>query len=293
LEHLKNVRLERKYNRQIASKTNAKFKKKPTTKMFWSIPVAKPAIPIFNNNYEFRTQSWGTRPSTSLATWETSMPGSPWPVEMGPVLVISIRPERMNNFATRMGPWMIHMRRFPATDGRQINTKQWASSGKVVQRGMTAGRMGCYDSHVRIWEAIASSPHEVVTVLEDDVDWSYSAGVSILSKMKECFKEIKNVKWDFLSWGHGPWAFGKNQLSGLQNWRKPGTCQGFFAYTLTRDFAKCLIQHCKPYKASAVDKWFFDSFIQTQQFTVLCCEPRLCWVVDIVSDTEKKTTQFR
>ena len=248
-----------------------------------------PGTPIFNGEYEFSVKSWGMVPVKSLLSWDESTRDIFWPKEMGPVLVVSIRPERMQNFSKRMGPWMNHMRRFPATDGRQINTKQWVLSGKVLERGMTAGRMGCYDSHVRVWETIASSNHNVVTVLEDDVDWSFESGHETLLRMKKCFSEIKQVQWDFLSWGHGPWAFGKNQPCGLENWRKSGTCQGFFAYTITRDFAKQLVKHCKPYKASAVDKWFYDSFVSSQPCSVLCCEPRLCWVVDVVSDTMKTT----
>ena len=271
--------------------SHATRKKKQISKFYNSSFVAKSQFikPTFNSQFEFNAQSWGQPPTKSLEIWNDNSHDVFWPQELGPVLVVSIRPERMNNFITRMGPWMNHMRRFPATDGRQINTKQWVSSGKVVDRGMTAGRMGCYDSHVRIWEAIASSNYNVVTVLEDDVDWSFAAGAGILSKMKQCFNEIKQVQWDFLSWGHGPWAFGKNQPCGLDNWKKPGTCQGFFAYTLTREFAKQLVKNCKPYKASAVDKWFFDSFVVSRPCNVLCCEPRLCWVVDVVSDTMKTT----
>ena len=239
----------------------------------------------FNPQYEFDKMSWGEVPTQSISSFSDV---TFWPKEMGPVLVVSIRENRMHNFTERMGPWMKHMRRFPATDGRLIDTKRWFASGKVIDRRMTAGRMGCYDSHVRIWETIANSPHEVVTVLEDDVDWSIENASSILANLKESFQELHGVHWDFLCWGHGPWAFHKNKTSGLQHWRIPGTCQGFFAYTLTRDFARSLVQSCRPYKASAVDKWFFDIFIKSQSCVVLCSEPRLCWVVEVESDTMKK-----
>ena len=207
---------------------------------------------------------------------------------MGPVLVVSIRPERMAKFSQRMGPWMKHMRRFPATDGRLIDRRKWVSTKKVIQSNMTPGRMGCYDSHVRIWETIAQSPHSVVTVLEDDVDWEYSNAKILLSRMAQYFSELKTIQWDWLAWGHGPWAFGKNHpISNLEHWRKPGTCQGFFAYTLTRSMAQKLLTKCYPYKGPAVDKWFYDNFIHQVSVNVFTAEPRLCWVLPVVSDTDR------
>lgn len=239
----------------------------------------------FDSQYEFLTTGWGQSPTVSLNEG-TQLE---WPKEMGPVLVISIRPERMAKFSQRMGPWMKHMRRFPATDGRLINPRKWALTKKVVQSKMTPGRMGCYDSHVRIWETIARSPHEVVTVLEDDVDWDYSNAKSLLTHMAQCFSELKTISWDWLAWGHGPWAFDKNHpIPNLKHWRKPGTCQGFFAYTLTRSMAQKLLTKCYPYKNQAVDKWFYDEFIHQVPVNVFTVEPRMCWVVSGESDTSKK-----
>jgi len=235
--------------------------------------------PSFDPSHEFGgSQQWGDVPTGTSPT--------DWPQGMGPVLVISIRPERMNKFAQRMGPWMKHMKRFPATDGRTINTRQWVASRKVLYTKMTPGQMGCYDSHVRIWETIARSPHSVVTVLEDDVDWCTS---NVCAKINQSLEELKrtHVSWDWLCWGHGPWAFDKNSpVQGLSMWRKPGMCQGFFAYTLTRSMAQKLVSQCRPYKGPAVDKWFYDEFVKKNNVNALCIEPRLCWVVSGESDTD-------
>jgi GR25 family glycosyltransferase involved in LPS biosynthesis len=240
---------------------------------------------IFDSQYEFSSTGWGETPTVSIDTGDQLE----WPKEMGPVLVISIRPERMAKFSQRMGPWMKHMRRFPATDGRLIDRRKWVSTKKVVKSNMTPGRMGCYDSHVRIWETIAQSPHSVVTVLEDDVDWEYSNAKILLSRMAQCFTELKTIQWDWLAWGHGPWAFDKNHpIPNLKHWRKPGTCQGFFAYTLTRSMALKLLTKCYPYKGPAVDKWFYDMFIRQVPVNVFTAQPRLCWVISAESDTSKR-----
>ena len=247
-------------------------------------PQTKIKPQFINNNFdprfEFKLQSWGETP---VGNSDTS-----WPKEMGPVLVVSIRPERMKQFSNRMGSWMQHMRRFPATDGRTINATQWVRSRKANSM-MTSGRLGCYDSHVRIWETISQSHFEVVTVLEDDVDWTYDR--NIVKQLKQSFQKLKNNKWDFLAWGHGPWANEKNTPTNIENWHQPGTCQGFFAYTITRKFAQELLQHCRPYRGPAIDKWFYDSFIKSkacEPFVVLTAEPSLCWVVPVESDTMKR-----
>lgn len=240
--------------------------------------------PSFDPSHEFGlSQNWGETPTGTSPT--------DWPQGMGPVLVISIRPERMNKFAQRMGPWMKHMKRFPSTDGRTINIRHWVSSRKVLYSKMSPGRMGCYDSHVRIWETIARSQYPVVTVLEDDVDLDYAQSSQLCSKINQSLQELNcnHVLWDFLCWGHGPWAFGKNiPFQGLSMWRKPGMCQGFFAYTLTRSMAQKLVTQCRPYKGTAVDKWFYDDFIKKNAVTVLSLEPGICWVVTGESDTGVK-----
>jgi GR25 family glycosyltransferase involved in LPS biosynthesis len=247
----------------------------------------------FSKQYEFSTVGWGEAPTTSILN-RTTLSNEPssldWPKELGPVLVLSIRPERMKKFEQRMGPWMKHMRRFPATDGRLIDPKRWYRERRVVAPNMAPGRLGCYDTHVRIWETIANSQHPIVTVLEDDVDFDYYRnGHQLMSQMKERIEDVKHVNWEFLAWGHGPWAFGKNtSVPGMKYWKTPGTCQGFFAYTLTRDLARKLVQRCRPYKGPAVDKWFYDDFIKRNHIKALTAEPRLCWVVDVVSDTNTK-----
>ena len=240
----------------------------------------------FDSRYEYNVNGWGERPTESIFTLQ-NLATTAWPLEMGPVLVVSIRSARMGNFVQRMGPWMKHMRRFPATDGRLIQPAKWISTRKVLH-SMNAGRMGCYDSHVRIWETIANGPHDVVTVLEDDVDFCYNNATQFLSQLQLYFKELKDneIQWDGLCWGHGPWAFDKNRpINGLAHWRTPGTCQGFFAYTISRKLAQLLVTKCYPYKNVAVDKWFFDDFVPQTGAKILCAEPRLCWVVDVKSDT--------
>ena len=139
-----------------------------------------------------------------------------------------------------------------------------------------------------MWQSIADSPFDVVTVLEDDVDYSYANARSILNTMAVALKEIEHVPWDFLSWGYGPQAINKNtKILNLKHWRKPGICQGFFAYTITKSMAKLLLTQCFPYRHMAVDMWFYWDFIKNNSVNVLCLEPRSCYVIPGPSETSK------
>jgi GR25 family glycosyltransferase involved in LPS biosynthesis len=244
---------------------------------------------IFETRYEFEKTGWGEIPTSSILNTSTQ-DYKLWPRELGPVLVLSIRRNRFDGFVKRMGPWMTHMKRFNCTDGRFINPSEWLRNKQITQM-LSAGRIGCYDSHVKIWKTIAQGPHEVVTVFEDDVDFSWGEKSDhFYNCVRNGLKELieKNVQWDFLSWGYGPQAINKNvPIVELKYWKTPNICQGFFAYTLTRKMANLLIQKCFPYKDSAVDMWFYWNFVKRNPVKVLCLEPPLCFVINGPSETTK------
>jgi GR25 family glycosyltransferase involved in LPS biosynthesis len=211
------------------------------------------------------------------------------PKELGPILTISIRRGRFDGFLNRMGAWSQHVKRVKCCDGRGIDIQQWIRTKKINRHSLSKGQLGCYESHVRAWQAIANGPHEIVSVFEDDVDISWTRGSYMLKRMYAALKELKekNIEWDFLSWGYGPQAIGKNiPINQLRHWKKPNICQGFFMYTMKRSLAQKLLTKCFPYTA-AVDMFFYWDFIKKNNVNVLCLEPRLCFVIDGPSETTK------
>ena len=269
-------------NRHIYSR----FSLPPTKSSFSATVPFRPEI--FDPQYEFSRTGWGEAPAPTQSICQVNtITQKLWPYELGPVLVLSIRRNRMDGFIQRMGPWMKHMKRFPCTDGRGIQPPDWLKKKKITQ-SLSPGQIGCYDSHVRIWQTIAAGPHPVVTVLEDDVDFSYLQGDYFYQQVNRGLQELnqKNVSWDFLSWGYGPQAKNKNlNLPNLSFWKKPNICQGFFAYTLTQKTARLLIKNCFPYQGSAVDMWFYGDFLKKNSLQALCLEPPLCFVIDGPSET--------
>lgn len=64
--------------------------------------------------------------------------------------------------------------RFPAIDGRAewdrlVADVDLAAFRRNVGREVMPGEIGCYASHLAVWQALLASPYEVALVLEDDV----------------------------------------------------------------------------------------------------------------------------
>jgi len=263
------------------------------TPVYEAEPLANHGTVELNREHFPRRWELGNQKFIDLeALWATDpleQPQLPCPPCFQPTYVVSIRGGRMNGFVERMGPWMQYMRRFPCTDGRFIPIRVWRRR-KKVGLGLTRGQAGCYDSHVRIWKAIADGPHAVATVMEDDVDlrWNdYAKWQRVTEAMAEL--RAKSVKWDLLSWGHGPWAINKNvPVDGLEHWRRPGYCQGFYIYTITQRAAKRLAAWAgRRYKGPAVDKWVFDQMVPSGKIKALTLEPSLTFVIPGPSETGK------
>jgi len=221
---------------------------------------------------------------------KTLTSGDGFPDFLKPVYVISIRRNRMDGFVRRMGPWMQWMRRFPCVDGRFINRSTMVKQHKLkTTKRLSNGQIGCAESHIGVWRAIADGPHEYATVFEDDVAIDYATnGRAIVQRMTAAFNELqeKNVQWDFLSWGHGPWALKKNKpIPGLKNWKSPGMCQGFFAYTIKRSLAAYLLRHVYPFDL-AIDIWVYR-LAMANKFKAYCMSPLAFFVINGPSETSK------
>jgi GR25 family glycosyltransferase involved in LPS biosynthesis len=244
---------------------------------------------IFRPEFEFDHKKWPTPGSVSiLENPKTVIDQKIWPKELGPVMVVSIRGNRMDGFIQRMGVWMKHMSRFQCINGETINPQLWRRQGKAT-RILTPGQLGCYQSHVGIWAEIAKSPFDTVTVFEDDVNLTQVGSTAFLKAVSKGLGELasKNLKWDFLSWGHGPWALKKNQpIKGLQNWKSAGMCQGFFAYTIKKSLAQKLLQHAYPIQ-EAVDMYFYHRFSDRFRPSTYCLFPSAFFVIKGPSETSK------
>ena len=110
-----------------------------------------------------------------------------------------------------------------------------------------AAMLGCYLSHVHVWETFLNSTDAVVAVFEEDVvvDWSSRA------VLNELWHDMRGLNWSIvmLESGHlnteGRWLYIGQHLATCA---EPGTCTWFGTrgYLLTRQGAASLLRHARP-----------------------------------------------
>jgi GR25 family glycosyltransferase involved in LPS biosynthesis len=212
------------------------------------------------------------------------VPTSTYPKIMQPTYVLSIRPERLEQFSQRMGQWMIHCKRPPCVVGKKLDKSQLYRNHTIDSKGgkMKLGEIGCWLSHLKSWQCIAASPYESGTIMEDDA--SFGTNLQRVDLAMEELKQ-KNIPWDILFWCHSPIPHVSQYLKpcGLDNWSRASrnNCMGCIAYTIKKHVAQIWSQRAKPIQ-SPVDVWVAEYF---DRFQVYCIKPVLGSILPSVSDT--------
>ena len=209
-----------------------------------------------------------------------------WPRQVQAAYAISIRPERYAGLQRRLAPWKDRVSLFPGTDGAQIDRSTWSAArlksglwkGKPIRRG----QMGCYDSHVRLWQKIARQHTGPILVLEDDAGLAHTPRISELFRSLFATLEKRKIPWDVIYLGHfGTWrGAGRVVAPGI---REATQWQGLFCYLIKPDAARLLASHAWPMR-EPVDV-YMQRFISSKRLRVLRAVPRFCFVVTLQSDT--------
>jgi len=203
-----------------------------------------------------------------------------WPPEIKQSFAISIRPLRFQGLQARLGPWSRNVQLWNGTNGMAIDVASWKKSGKVHPHAkLRAGEVGCYDSHVRIWEKIVQQNIPMTLILEDDANLRYIPQHA--QRLRQAFDELKrmNTAWDIMYVG-GKGSKSRN-LSG--SIAVPRNCNGLFAYCLTLQGAKLLLQKSRPYNV-AVDV-LVGQLEDAHYLKAVAMDPPLFYVVPVHSDT--------
>ncbi|EBA12466.1 glycosyltransferase family 25 protein [Roseobacter sp. CCS2] len=82
--------------------------------------------------------------------------------------------DRLQHMEDQLRPLDLPCQRFPAIDGKQqVDTLSKRADAAAYARNMGSpilpGKMGCYASHIAVWEAFLASDSDVALILEDDV----------------------------------------------------------------------------------------------------------------------------
>lgn len=176
------------------------------------------------------------------------------PKQISNSFVISMRDSTLGTLRRRLGPWSDVVAKWNATNGRQINTSTWKQMGYITAANrLTRGQIGCYDSHVSIWQAMVEHNLQMCLIFEDDAEFHYSNDTSI--RLHRIFNEIADYKARNPGYNWHLLYLGTNLRNASINRRirvtpsltRPTQCVGLFCYLLTLDGAKILLEQARPY----------------------------------------------
>ena len=91
---------------------------------------------------------------------------SQWPIDI-PIFVISINDKRRQNFQNRFPYPSTH---FAGTNGNTIDVSHWRHTRRLQSNILKRGEIGCYDSHLRLWQMLVKNNVQIALICEDDVD---------------------------------------------------------------------------------------------------------------------------
>ncbi len=177
-----------------------------------------------------------------------------------PIFVINMQgsEKRWATLSSRLASLDINAERFPATIGKELTKEQlgeWYSAAKNQQkyhRDLTLGEIGCYVSHMRIWQKMLDEKIDCCLILEDDL---------FIEKHLKVTIELANTLhgWDVIKLSDNrdfPFIDTKNLADNLLlgNYRKaPNGTQG---YLISLSGAKKLLTRKPFFRPVDVDMQF-------------------------------------
>lgn len=196
------------------------------------------------------------------------------------MLVISIRPARLERFMERIGRFSSNVTVIDGVNGETIDRKELESAG-VIRPGCTMkkGEIGCFLSHRLAWERVLQGPAEHAFILEDDCDFRPS--VANLQLITTAFAEAKEIDWDIFYIARNPMLC-KNKERISQHVVKVGHTWGLIGYVVTKKAARELLQATTTIRHAA------DTFVSLTRKAApvkLAVSPIPFVVVPEISDT--------
>lgn len=194
------------------------------------------------------------------------------------------RPDRLDNFLEhykRSDMKNVKLIKFDAIDGSKLDVskvpltelaraelQQLKTTGfRTKHYQLTKGAIGCYLSHVKIWENILKNRYDITLVFEDDAQ----VPDDLNKRIHEEMKYIPN-DWDIILYGY--------------------ICKKCMKYDQYNEVERFMLTHCYMIKKDAIVKILKSNtlFPITQQIDALMSE--LSSIVNIYTVKEKLVKQF-
>lgn len=195
------------------------------------------------------------------------------------------RPDRLNNFLEKYRQSDMRKElivKFDAIDGSKLDIdsvplselaiaelKQLQTVGfRTKHYQLTKGAIGCYLSHVKIWEHILKNKEENILIFEDDADVPFD----LKKRINEQIQFIPN-DWDIVLFGYD--------------------CTKCMKYENYSEVERFMLTHCYMIKKSAIIKIMNTNtlFPITQQIDAYLSE--LSSIINIYTVKEKIVKQFK
>lgn len=213
-------------------------------------------------------------------THAESLPVESLPEYLRNMLVISIRPARLERFMERIGRFSSNVTVIDGVNGEFIDMKELESTG-VIRAGcsLTKGEIGCFLSHRLAWERIVQGTEEHGFIMEDDCQFRPS--VKNLQLIETALAEAKEIPWDIFYIARNP-AHCKNKERISQHVVRVGHTWGLMGYIVTKKAARELLQETTTIRYAA------DTFVSLTRKAApvkLAVSPIPFVVVPEISDT--------
>jgi glycosyl transferase family 25 len=170
-----------------------------------------------------------------------------------------------------------------AVDGSSLDLEKMKAEGSLKwndwnQRDLTHGEVGCYLSHVKIWNMLVNQGLERVLICEDDIIWRPDA-----NDIADRFMAEVPDDWDILHF-HSYTGVGSGQQNdigrkrlGTHVWRGCNEGGGTVCYAITARGARFLLGRAFPvsYAVDGVTNKL-TSPKRSAEYHGYVCEPFLC-----------------
>lgn len=113
------------------------------------------------------------------------------------VINLDSRPDKLKSAAEQLNKYNIEFERFPAVVGSELDQStidaayDAETNSKKYYKEMSVGEVGCYLSHIRLWEKIVEEDLDFALILEDDL--------TVEPEIKHVIEAIQQLQdWDYI-----------------------------------------------------------------------------------------------
>jgi GR25 family glycosyltransferase involved in LPS biosynthesis len=208
----------------------------------------------------------------------------PLPEYFKHIFVITISDFRLNRLYDQIGEWKSRVTPWRGTVGFHIDLEKWLAKKKIRRDcNICVGELGCYSSHVRLWNHMLKKNIDEALILEDDVDMVYCERQS--RALANCVQHLRNPDWDVFHL----YFFSKDAIP--QDYAPPKRCESFCGYMIRRKGIEKILQKLWP-AHFPVDLYIHNLSVRGDLKSYRL-KRRIAWALSQLDEIERYTVKTR